>query len=56
MDRRRLRFFLALTLFAGWVLGLGTLAWLSERGPNSALGSRPALRASRCPGSTRPID
>jgi hypothetical protein len=37
MDRRRLRFFLALSLFAGWVLGLGTLAWFS--------GERPQLRA-----------
>ena len=38
MDRRRFRFFLALTLFLGWVLGLGTLAWLS--------GEKPQLRAS----------
>lgn len=38
MDRRRLRFLLVLGLFGGWVLGLGTLAWLS--------GERPQLRAS----------
>jgi hypothetical protein len=38
MDRRRIRFFLALTLFVGWVLGLGTLAWRS--------GERPQIRAS----------
>ncbi|WP_435011223.1 hypothetical protein P12x_002524 [Tundrisphaera lichenicola] len=38
MDRQRLRFFLALALFLGWVLALGTLAWLS--------GEKPQLRAS----------
>ena len=36
MDRRRLRFFLALTLFAGWVCGLGAMAWFS--------GDRPQVR------------
>ncbi len=38
MDRRRLKFFLALTLFAGWVLGLGAMALVS--------GDRPQARAS----------
>ncbi len=37
MDRRRLKFFLALTLFAGWVLGLGAMALFS--------GDRPRPRA-----------
>ena len=33
MDRRRLRFFLASSLFLGWVFGLGMLAWLSGARP-----------------------
>jgi hypothetical protein len=33
MDRGRLRFFLALALFAGWAIGLGAMAWLSADRP-----------------------
>jgi hypothetical protein len=38
MDRRRLRFLLALFLYVGWVFGLGAMAWLS--------GDRPQPRSS----------
>ncbi len=43
MDRRRLRFWLALTLYAGWVLGLGAMAWLSGDRPQT----RPAAPVAR---------
>jgi hypothetical protein len=33
MDRRRLRFVLALALFAGWVVALGGMAFLSADRP-----------------------
>lgn len=33
MDRRRLMFFLALTLFVGWVIGLGAMAFFSADRP-----------------------
>jgi hypothetical protein len=33
MDRPRLRFVLALILYFGWALGLGTMAWLSADRP-----------------------
>jgi len=33
MDRRRTKYLLALTLYAGWVIGLGAMAWLSGDRP-----------------------
>lgn len=33
MDRPRFRFFLALALFIGWVIGLGAMAWFSADRP-----------------------
>ena len=33
MDRGRLKFFLALTLFVGWVVGLGAMAFYSADPP-----------------------
>ena len=43
MDRRHLKFALALTLYVGWVLGLGAMAWLSADRPQI----RPSLPAPR---------
>lgn len=43
MDRRRIGFYLALTLFLGWVLGLATLAWHSGARPQN----RPPAPARR---------
>ncbi len=35
MDRRRWKFYLALALFSGWVLGLGAMAWFSGDRPQA---------------------
>jgi len=43
MDRRRQKFTLALVLYAGWVLSLGAMAWLSADRPQPRL-SLPAPR------------
>ena len=43
MDRGRLRFALALVLFAGWVAALGTMAWFSADRPRSRV-STPIAR------------
>jgi hypothetical protein len=43
MDRRHLRFVLALALYVSWVLGLGAMAWLSGDRPQP----RPSQRAAR---------
>ncbi len=43
MDRGRLRFLLALTLYFGWVVGLGAVARISGQGPRP-LPATPAVR------------
>jgi hypothetical protein len=43
MNQRYLNFALALSLFAGWVVGLGAMAWLSADRPQT----RPPVPASR---------